>query len=256
MVARMTSGGWIISHRCSWIIVYVLYCNAQVNLIVILVTFVCYLYSINCPTVICLPSMLLFILWETPLVDCGPRSILLHCYYCLLFICFIYILANYYLLPLDTLNPLFIENWWDWQPHCELGQSTWLCCVQVPRCCWCKATPWTSFLAPLSRAVAKLASFDLLKFGSFSYWFNKPWFHNWRKTCCYAHHNLLLGFSNWAVIYNIPTSTPHHQQVFWHRCRGERRFLQGESLASNLLLCFCFALFYFCLHLFIKNTKN
>jgi phosphoglycerol transferase MdoB-like AlkP superfamily enzyme len=64
MVARMTSGGWIISHRCSWITVYVLYCNAQVNLIVILMTFVRYLYSINCPTVICLPSMLLFILWR------------------------------------------------------------------------------------------------------------------------------------------------------------------------------------------------
>jgi hypothetical protein len=64
MVARTTSGGWIISHRCSWITVYVLCCNTQVNLIVILMTFVCLLYSINCPTVICLPSMLLFILWR------------------------------------------------------------------------------------------------------------------------------------------------------------------------------------------------
>jgi hypothetical protein len=64
MVARTTSGGWIISHRCSWIMVYVLCCNAQVNLIVILMTFVRYLYSINCPTIICLPSMLLFILWR------------------------------------------------------------------------------------------------------------------------------------------------------------------------------------------------
>jgi hypothetical protein len=35
---------------------------------------------------------------------CGPRSILLHCYYHLPFTRFIYILANYYLLPLDTLN--------------------------------------------------------------------------------------------------------------------------------------------------------
>jgi hypothetical protein len=65
-----------------------------------------------------------------------------------------------------------------------------------------------------------------------------------------------LGVSNWAVIYKTPTSTPHHQQVFWRRCREERRFLQGDSLASNLLLCYCFALFYFCLHLFIKNTKK
>jgi hypothetical protein len=29
MVARMTSGGWIISHRCSWITVYVFCRNAQ-----------------------------------------------------------------------------------------------------------------------------------------------------------------------------------------------------------------------------------
>jgi hypothetical protein len=46
------------------------------------------------------------------------------------------------------------------------------------------------------------------------------------------------------------------KQYFWSRCRGERGFLQGESLASNLLLCYCFALFYFCLHLFIENTKK
>jgi hypothetical protein len=36
----------------------------RVNLIVILVTYVRYLYSINSLTIICLPSMLLFILWR------------------------------------------------------------------------------------------------------------------------------------------------------------------------------------------------
>jgi hypothetical protein len=36
----------------------------RVKLIVILMTYICYLYSINCPTVICLPSMLLFTLWR------------------------------------------------------------------------------------------------------------------------------------------------------------------------------------------------
>jgi hypothetical protein len=36
----------------------------RVNLIVILMTYIRYLYSINCPTVIYLPSMLLFILWR------------------------------------------------------------------------------------------------------------------------------------------------------------------------------------------------
>jgi hypothetical protein len=37
---------------------------SRVNLIVILMTYICYLYLINCPTIICLPSMLLFILWR------------------------------------------------------------------------------------------------------------------------------------------------------------------------------------------------
>jgi hypothetical protein len=140
MIARTTSGGWIISHRCNWITVYVLCCNAQVNLIVILMTFVHYLYSINCPTVICLPNMLLFILWRDTASEFWTP---VHSFTLLLlftFYLFFYILASYYLLPLDTLNPLFTANLWDWQPHCELGQSTWLCCVQVPRCCWCKAT--------------------------------------------------------------------------------------------------------------------
>jgi hypothetical protein len=36
----------------------------RVNLIVILMTYVRYLYSINCPTVFCLFNMLLFILWR------------------------------------------------------------------------------------------------------------------------------------------------------------------------------------------------
>jgi hypothetical protein len=54
--------------------------------------------------------------------------------------------------------------------------------------------------------------------------------------------------SQQGVIYNI-------KQFFWRRCQGERRFLQGESLMLNLLLCYCFALFYFYLHRFIKNKK-
>jgi hypothetical protein len=52
----------------------------RVNLIVILMTYVRYVYSINFPTIICLPSMLLFILWrdttsELLLVICLPGPI-------------------------------------------------------------------------------------------------------------------------------------------------------------------------------------
>jgi hypothetical protein len=46
----------------------------RVSLIVILVMYACYLYSINCPTVICLSSMLYLSYGETSLLNCGPRS--------------------------------------------------------------------------------------------------------------------------------------------------------------------------------------
>jgi hypothetical protein len=115
----------------------------RVNLIVILMIYVRYLYSINCPAIICLPTMLLFILWRDTTSELWtPVQFPLHCYYRFTFTRIIYILAYYYLLPLDTLNPLFIANRWDWQPHRKLGQSSWLCCVQVPRCCWWKSSHW------------------------------------------------------------------------------------------------------------------
>jgi hypothetical protein len=106
-------------------------------------------------------------------MNCGPRSILLHCYYHLPFTHFNYILANYYLLPLDTINSLFTANWWDWQPHCKLGQSTWLGCVQVPCCFWCKATPWTRRHTYIVRSCRDASEHQPSEVGSFSYWFDK-----------------------------------------------------------------------------------
>ena len=66
--------------------VYVFCCNAQSKSHSDLLDISRYLYSINCPTVICLPSMCYFIYGETPLVNCGPRSYLHHiAITCLLF---------------------------------------------------------------------------------------------------------------------------------------------------------------------------
>jgi hypothetical protein len=64
----------------------------------------------------------------------------------------------------------------------RLGQVFWCRCrgpkkKKLP--CQLRASKTsTSLLAPLSEAVAKLAGINLQKFGSFSYWFDKPWFHN------------------------------------------------------------------------------
>jgi hypothetical protein len=50
----------------------------RVNIILILSTYARCLYSINCPTVICLPDMCYLSYGETPLVNCGPRSYFLY----------------------------------------------------------------------------------------------------------------------------------------------------------------------------------
>jgi hypothetical protein len=69
----------------------------RVNLIVILMTYVRYLYSINCPTVICLSSMFLFILWRDIASELWtPVQFPLHCYTVLLLLVLFTLLAYYY----------------------------------------------------------------------------------------------------------------------------------------------------------------
>ena len=69
----------------------------RVNLIVILMTYVRYFYSINYPTVIWLPSMLLFILWRDTTSELWtPVQFPLHCFTVLL------LLALFTLLQTDT----------------------------------------------------------------------------------------------------------------------------------------------------------
>jgi hypothetical protein len=63
-VLRLIPHEWIISHRYSWMAVYVSCCNAQSKSHSDPLDLSRYLYSINCPTVICLPSMSYFILWR------------------------------------------------------------------------------------------------------------------------------------------------------------------------------------------------
>jgi hypothetical protein len=70
---------------------------SRVNLIVILITYVRYLYFINCPTVICLPSMLLFILWRDTASELWtPVQFPLHCYTVLILLTLFTLLVYYY----------------------------------------------------------------------------------------------------------------------------------------------------------------
>ena len=119
---RMITWRWIISHKWSWITVYVYCCNAQSNLIGIMMSSICIVMlsqPVNCPAVICSPNML-SILRRTPLVNCGPRSNLYDWY---IIYCYHLLSTSNYYLPHYTFNPLFLTNQWDWQPHCKLRQS-------------------------------------------------------------------------------------------------------------------------------------
>jgi hypothetical protein len=84
-------------------------------------------------------------------------------------------------------------------------------------------------------AVAKLASINLRKWFLSSTGLIKPWFHTeGNLPLCSSY--LPLGVPNWVA-------STANQAFFWRRWREERGFLQGESLTSNLLLCYCFAYF-------------
>jgi hypothetical protein len=99
----------------------------------------------------------------------------------------------------------------------------------------------------LSRGVVKLPSINLQKFGSFSYWFDKPWFHTeGRLTAVLITPS--LGVSNWAVIYKTPISTPHHQVPPFQRMH------QGSPLLPRPLILRCLMLWTreFC-YLFLLN---
>jgi hypothetical protein len=102
--------GFLIIDAVGWRSMYFVV-MPRVSVIVILVMYVRYLYTINCPTVICLSSMFYLSYGETPLVNGGPQSNFL--YIALpftLLALFAFTCITIILLPLDTLNPLFTAN--------------------------------------------------------------------------------------------------------------------------------------------------
>ena len=129
----MLSGRWTNSHRCSWITVYVSCCNAQMNFLVDTMTCTWLLYSyqlVISPAVICSPSILVIYHGETPLVNCGPPSILLHLntIYCNHLVS-AFPTSNFHL-PHYTVNSLFSASRWDWQPHGYVGTKFLGCVVR------------------------------------------------------------------------------------------------------------------------------
>jgi hypothetical protein len=123
--------------------------------------------------------------------------------------------------------------------------------VQVPHCSWqSKALDKAPY--KLSGAVAKLVSITFL-------------------SLAFSWIGLNLGFllrEKLAAVLIIPSSWGsqldgdlHHQlccikTLFWRRCQEKRRLLQEEFRMHILYFVLSFALLYFSLHHFIKNTKK
>jgi hypothetical protein len=53
-----------------------------------------------------------------------------------------------------------------------------------------------------------------------------------------------------------PSTPCRIKTFFWRRCRGKIRLLQGEFRTHIVYFVLSFALLYFYLHRFIKNTKK
>jgi hypothetical protein len=138
----------------------------RVNLIVILSTYAHYLYSINCPTVICLLSMSLFILWRDTTSELWTPVFPLHCYH-------LFTLLALFTFSHTTTAFHSICSFLCLQQTGEIDnlivsweQSTWLCCVQVPCYRWqSKALDEAPY--KLSGAVANLASITFLSLAFF-----------------------------------------------------------------------------------------
>jgi hypothetical protein len=83
----------------------------RVNLIVILSSYAHCLYSINCPTVICLPRLYYFILWRDTASELWtPVLFPLYCYHLFTLLTLFTLLAYYYHFPLDTLIPFVLSK--------------------------------------------------------------------------------------------------------------------------------------------------
>jgi hypothetical protein len=70
-----------------------------------------------------------------------------------------------------------------------------------------KLRPGLGAIYELSGAVAKLACINHLKFGSFSYWFDKPWFHTEGRLAAVLIIPS-LRVSNWALQNSYINTAP------------------------------------------------
>jgi hypothetical protein len=147
---------------------------------------------------------MLYLYGETPLVNYGPRNILLHLYYNLLQSLFTF--CKYYFISLQA-NISFhtIRLILCFQQTSEMdnltaswGKVAWLCCVQVPHCCWRWHCTINCLLAPTSNNLQKwfLSPTGRLNFGFIL-----------RENFLLCSSYLPLGVSQW-VLWDISSRWP------------------------------------------------
>jgi hypothetical protein len=140
-----------------------------VNLIVIFMTCTCIVvYFLFCQLPNCnlFTKHVIYFYGETPLVNYGPRSILLHIYYLLLkhrllFASIIYLLTanKYHFFHMICLILCFQQTSEIDNLTASWGKVFWLCCMQVPCCCWRRSyvpdkASSTSSLVPLPKSAS------------------------------------------------------------------------------------------------------
>jgi hypothetical protein len=139
---------------------------------------------------------MLYLYGETPLVNCGPQSILLHLYYHLLQALFTF-RKHYFTSPQTNISFHTVRLILCFQQTSEIddltvswGKVFWLCCVQVPRCCWHRHRAINCLLAPVSNNLQKwfLSPIGRLNFGFIL-----------RENLLLCSSYLPLRFSRWVL---------------------------------------------------------
>ena len=157
-----------------------------------------------CPLPSCnfLPSMLGIYYGETPLVNRGPRSILLH-------LIIQSVVSTVLLHSLQT-NNIFLIIY------------LILCFQQASEIDNLTVSLGQSIFLVLCAGSTSTGSVDTFRRTFISYWFDNFGFIL-RETCCCTHHTFLLGVSQRACVSRAI------KLFFWHRCRGGGSLLFRKS---------------------------
>jgi hypothetical protein len=114
-------------------------------------------------------------------VNCGPQSILLHSYtISFLQALFTFLQTNMFYHTIHLI--LYLQQTGEIDNlTASWGKVLWLCCVQVPHCCWCQSYAQIGAINKLSEPSPKPASINLRKWFLSPTGSIKPWFRNQRK---------------------------------------------------------------------------